>query len=132
MQPFWIIRSSAKLGEDAAQGGDRETALTYARRALAVSSPTGPLGKAHAEVQEFYTARGLGAMAVVYPALAHSSASGPEQVREDRRQAELWGRTEPGGLASGPIRSSIFRSGAKGYGRGRGSGGASARAVICR
>jgi hypothetical protein len=86
-----LVSSCRKLGQEAARRGDRDTGLSYARRALEVSDPTAALAKNRpANIQRFLTPRGSATMGLVYANLAGSNHTTSEQVREDRRQAVLW------------------------------------------
>ena len=80
------LAACRKLGEEAARRGDRETSLSFARRALEASDAPGR----PAAVQRFLTPRGSAAMGLVYAGLAHSKTAPAAETREDRRQAELW------------------------------------------
>src|SRR5262249_12245583 len=86
-----LVSACRKLGQDAARHGDRETSLSYARRALEVSDPDSSSANARPpSVQKFLTPRGPTAMGLVYAALARSKMTHSAQVREDRRQAAVW------------------------------------------
>ena len=86
-----LVGAHEKLGLLAAQGGDRTTALTEARRALAISGPDGPIAKGRPAVaQRFLTPRGTSAMGLVLSALSRAPGVRPAQSLQDRQAAVRW------------------------------------------
>jgi tetratricopeptide (TPR) repeat protein len=80
-----LVSVCLKLGQEAAGRGEREVALTYARRALEVTDPASKYAKSRPEIlQRTMTPRGLAAMGLVYRELARSGDA------EDGRQAVAW------------------------------------------
>ena len=86
-----LVSVEARLALIAAGDGDRERALTYARRVAEICDSAAPIAKGRAEsVQRFLTPRGSGTMGLTYTALARAKTSTPEVAREDRRLAREW------------------------------------------
>jgi tetratricopeptide (TPR) repeat protein len=86
-----LVSVCLKLGRDAAQRGDRESSLTYARRALEVSDPSSPAAKTRSDIlQRFLTPRGPTAMGLVYADLARFNHAVRDQARKDRADAIEW------------------------------------------
>jgi hypothetical protein len=86
-----LVSVCVKLGRDAAQRGDRESSLGYARRALNLSDPSSPSAKARPEIlQRFLTPRGPTAMGLVYADLARVTNALHDQARTDRAEAIEW------------------------------------------
>jgi serine/threonine protein kinase/tetratricopeptide (TPR) repeat protein len=86
-----LVAVCERLGKEAAREGDRETALTRARRAFEVSDEVGAWAKGRApSAQRFLTPQGRAAMGLIYAQLAQGQHQNPAQQRDDRRQAALW------------------------------------------
>ncbi|HLK66924.1 MAG TPA: protein kinase [Bryobacteraceae bacterium] len=84
----WVHERLALL---AAESGDRNTAMTEARRALAISGPDGPLAKGRpASVQRFLTPRGKSAIGLTLARLARAPGTTPLQGQQDRQAAAPW------------------------------------------
>ena len=86
-----LVGVHEKLGLLAVETGDRTTALTEARRALAISGPDGPTAKGRpASAQRFLTPRGTSAVGLVLAALARTPAAPPARAFQDRQGAVEW------------------------------------------
>ena len=91
MPAVTLVSVCLKLGLEAARRGDRETGLSYARRALEASDSASALAKKRPDIiQRFLTPRGPTAMGLVYTAMARWKNAPPEQALEDRTQALVW------------------------------------------
>jgi tetratricopeptide (TPR) repeat protein len=86
-----LVSVRQRLGLIAARDGNRDRALSHARRALEISDPTGPFARGRAEsVQRFLTPRGTAAMGLIYAALARSPKTPPDLARADESVARDW------------------------------------------